>query len=148
MIIKSYPPREFHRGLYVTFYDDHNDFFCMTSFSLVLDEPSTPIEAEVLKTCAMLFTYLLTGDINGEGISYGGFMVTNLLSFDYHQYQYKREAAYAKIVDLCERFLNKESLDGTVLAALPQYDKAAEVVRAFLTDVKENGKYTYEEDIT
>ena len=29
-----------------------------------------------------------------------------------------------------------------------QYDKAAEVVRAFLTDVKENGKYTYEEDIT
>ena len=96
MIIKSYPPREFHRGLYVTFYDDHNDFFCMTSFSLVLDEPSTPIEAEVLKTCAMLFTYLLTGDINGERIDYGGFMVTNMLAFDYHQYQYKKGSGLRK----------------------------------------------------
>lgn len=148
MIIKSYPPREFHRGLYVTFYDDHKDFFCMTSFSLVLDEPSAPIDAQVLQTCAKLFTYLLTGDINGEGIDYGGSMVTNLLSFSYHQYQYERETAYAKIVDLCERFLNKESLDETVLATLPQYDKAAEVVRAFLIDVQEKGKYTYEEDIT
>ena len=144
-IIYSIPPKDFHRGLYVTYYNDWKDFYMSTDFRLVLDEPAAPIDVDVMQTCARLFTFLLTGDPERKVVSYGQNMVTNLMTFGYESY-ISKEDALARTVKLCERFLDKASIDSAVLAGLPQYDKAAEVVRVFLTDVTENGKYEYEED--
>ena len=146
-IIRSYPPKEFHRGLYVTYTSDHNDFYMATDFELVLDEPAKPIKADVMKTCAKLFAFLLTGDSKSEAVSHGGLMVKNLMSFRYLSY-ISRADALARVVRLCHQFLDKESFDEAFLAALPAYDQAAEYVKTFLTDITENGKYEYEEDIT
>lgn len=146
-IIYSIPPKDFHRGLYVTYYNDWKDFYMSTDFRLVLDEPAAPIEPAIMQTCARLFTFLLTGDPERKVVSYGQNMVTNLMTFGYESY-ISKEDALARTVKLCERFLDKASIDLAVLAGLPQYDKAAEVVRTFLTDVTENGKYEYEEDRT
>ena len=147
MIIRSYPPKEFHRGLYVTYRNDHNDFYMSTDFNLVLDEPTAPVSEDVMQTCAKLFTLLLTGDLKRDVISYGGNMVTNLMSFSYSSY-IRKDDALDRVVQLCNQFLDKESFDEVFLAALPAYDKASEHVRTFLTDITENGKYEYEEDIT
>ena len=146
-VIYSIPPKDFHRGLYVTYYNDWQDCYMSTAFNLVLDEPTAPIDAAVMQTCARLFTFLLTGDLNREIITYGGNTVQNLMSFSYFHH-FGKEDALAHTVKLCERFLNKDSIDPAVLADLPQYDKATEVVRTFLTDITENGKYEYEEDRT
>lgn len=147
MIIRSYPPKDFHRGLYVTYTNDHKDFYMSTDFKLVLDEPSAPIDSTVMATCARLFAFLLTGDPKSEAVSYGGMMVKNLISFGIPSY-IRREDALARVVKLCNQFLDKGSFNEAFLAGLPEYDKAAEVVRTFLTDVTENGKYEYEEDGT
>jgi len=144
MIVRSYPPKEFHRGLYVTYYNDHNDFYMSTDFKLVLDEPAAPVGEDVMQTCAKMFTLLLTGDLNQEVISFG---VTNLMSFSYSR-EIRKDDALARVVRLCNQFLDRESFDEAFLAALPAYDKAAEYVKAFLTDITENGKYEYEKDIT
>ena len=146
-IIYSIPPKDFHRGLYVTYYNDWKDFYMSTDFRLVLDEPAAPIDPAIMQTCARLFTFLLTGDPERKVVSYGQNMVTNLMTFGYESY-ISKEDALARTVKLCERFLDKESIDPAVLTGLPQYGKAAEVVRTFLTDVTENGKYEYEEDRT
>ena len=146
-IIYSIPPKDFHRGLYVTYYNDWKDFYMSTDFRLVLDEPAAPVDPAIMQTCARLFTFLLTGDPEREVVSYGQNMVPNLMAFGYGNY-ISKEDALARIVRLCERFLDKDSIDPAVLAGLPQYDKAAEVVRMFFTDVTENGKYEYEEDRT
>ena len=147
MIIRSYPPKDFHRGLYVTYTNDHNDFYMSTDFKLVLDDPSTPIYNTVMDTCAKLFKYLLTGDINSEAISYGGQMVSNLMSFGYSA-QIRKEDALARVVRLCNQFLDRGSFDEAFLAGLPEYDKAEEYVKTFLMDITENGKYEYKEDMT
>ena len=147
MIIKSYPPKEYHKGLYVYYLDDWKDCYMSTDFRLVLDEPATPIDADVMQTCVRLFTFLLTGDLDRKVITYGGNTVRNLMSFSYFHH-FGKEDALARTVNLCKRFLDRDSIDLAVLAKLPQYDKAAEVVRTFLTDVTENGKYEYEEDRT
>ena len=140
-IIYSTPPKEYHRGLYVTYYNDWKDFYMSTDFTLVLDEPASPIDPAVIQTCVRLFTYLLTGDLNGEGVFWGS-MNPNLIHFGYLS-EIDRPDALARTVKLCGRFLDKASIDPDVLAQLPQYDKAAEVVRTFLADVTENGKYEY-----
>ena len=146
-IIYSIPPKDFHRGLYVTYYNDWKDFYMSTDFRLVLDEPAAPIEPAIMQTCARLFTFLLTGDPERKVVSYGQNMVTNLMTFGYESY-ISKEDALSRTVRLCERFLDKDSIDAAVLAGLPQYDRAAEIVRTFLTDGTENGKYEYEEDNT
>ena len=140
-IIYSIPPKDFHRGLYVTYYNDWKDCYMSTDFTLVLDEPASPIDPAVIQTCVRLFTYLLTGNVNGEGVSWGS-MDPNLIHFGYLS-EIDRPDALARTVKLCECFLDKASLETAVLAQLPQYDRAAEVVQTFLTDVTENGKYEY-----
>ena len=35
-IIYSIPPKDFHRGLYVTYYNDWKDFYMSTDFKLML----------------------------------------------------------------------------------------------------------------
>ena len=147
MIIRSYPPKEFHRGLYVTYYDDRKDFYMSTDFILILDEPEKPVGQDVMQTCATMFTLLLTGDLKREVISYGNQMVKNLMSFSYSSH-IRKEDALARVEQLCHQFLDRESFDEAFLAALPAYDKASEYIRTFLTDITENGKYEYEEDIT
>ena len=141
-ITYSIRPPDYHRGLYVTYYDNWKDFYELTSFHLVLDEPETPLDADIMQTCAGLFTFLLTGDMEKSVVYYGGSMVPNLLDFGYEN-EIRKGDALARTVSLCERFLDKDAIDPAVLARLPQYEKAAEVVLTFLTDVTENGKYEY-----
>ena len=147
MIIRSYPPKDYHRGLYVTYTNDHNDFYMSTDFKLVLDEPSAPIDSTVMATCARLFAFLLTGDLNSEAVSYGGMMVKNLISFGFPSY-IRKDDALARVAHLCNQFLDRGSFDEAFLAGLPEYDKAAEYVKTFLMDITENGKYEYKEDMT
>ena len=147
MIGRSYPPKEYHRGLYVTYRNDHNDFYMATNFNLVLDEPTAPIDSAVMQDGARLFTFLLTGDLNRQMISYGGYMVKNLMSFGYYGF-ISKEDALTRVVRLCTQFLDKDSFDEAFLAEFPEYDKAAEYVKTFLTDITENGKYEYEKNIT
>ena len=129
------------RGLYVTYTKDWKDFYISTDFRLVLDEPGVPIDADVMQTCVKLVSFLLDGD-DGEEEDTGK---ANTVNFGYMHHFLKSEAL-AWVIGLCERFLNKASLDPAMLAKLPQYDKAAEVVRTFLTEITENGKYEYEEE--
>ena len=143
MIIRSYPPKEFHRGLYVTYYNDWKDCYMSTDFKLVLDEPSAPIDSAVMQTCVGLFSFLLTGDVGEKEYYSGG---PNTVTFSYMHHFHKADAL-EWAVKLCRRFLDKDSIDPAALAGLLQYDKAAEVVRTFLTDVTENGKYEYEKEI-
>ena len=116
-------------------------------FKLVLDEPASPIDNTVMATCASLFAFLLTRDPNSEAVSYGGMMVKNLISFGFPSY-IRKDDALARVVRLCNQFLDKGSFDEAFFAGLPEYDKAAEYVKTFLTDITDNGKYEYTEDIT
>ena len=143
-IIYSIPPKEYHRGLYVTYYNDWKDCYMSTDFKLVLDEPASPIDPAVMHTCIGLFSFLLTGEVGEKEYYSGG---PNTVTFSY-MHHFDKADALAWAVKLCSRFLDKDSIDPAALVGLPQYDKAAEVVRTFLADVTENGKYEYEKNIT
>lgn len=143
MIYSIYTPKDHHRGLYVTYFDDSRDFYEVTDFDLVLDEPSVPIDPEVVKTCAKLFSFLITGGWERDVVSFGKQAAPNTLTFGFLA-EFRKEDALSRAVKLCARFLDRESLGEEVLAGFPAYDKAAEYVRTLLTEVVENGKYDYE----
>ncbi len=138
MIIRSESPDFSHRGLCVTYY--HEIGYMDTSFILVLDDEDKPVDNEILRTCAKLFYFLISNkpDCNPDDYC----VSPNRLHFSFFHW-FGKEGAWDWIVKLCQRFLDKESLDKAVLAGLPEYDRAAEYVRAFLVDVTENGKYQY-----
>lgn len=138
MIITSYRPDFSHRGLYATYYTEIG--YMNTSFNLVLDEENKPVENEILRTCAKLFSFLISNDPDRDPDDYCA--GSNRLHFSFF-HCFGNDGAREWAVGLCRRFLDRESLDKAFIAGLPLYDKATEYVSAFLTDVAENGKYEY-----
>ena len=65
MYMRSYPPKEYHTGLYVTYYNDHKGFYMMTSFTMVFTEPdSEEIDFNTFRTIGKLLWHLLQGRDN------------------------------------------------------------------------------------
>ena len=66
MIIRSYPPKEFHRGLYVTYYDDRKDFYMSTD----LRARSAPCCFSVIFRFTGAKLYALKGEITPQTSRY------------------------------------------------------------------------------
>ena len=170
MYIKSNLPTAFHKGLYVTSYNDHKDQYMMTSFTMVFTEPdSERIDFNTFRTIGKLFWHLLHNDCfvkNRLSIYFKNLpdcnaeyditnldinFENNLISFNIENW-FTKDAAFELVATTCRDFISLEKgepSDSPYIQSLHQgFDKAAEIVNTYLSEVTEEGRYEYAEDIS